>query len=72
MISKFTRENGSVYTCTDCGKRTRETGEGESQHELCAFCFMKASWHNCVVDGEMSIEEFNEIVAGLKKTYNHK
>jgi hypothetical protein len=27
-----------VYTCWMCGKKTRETGEGESSFELCKRC----------------------------------
>jgi len=30
---------GAVYTCRDCGKRTRETGYSESSVGLCAKCF---------------------------------
>lgn len=41
---------GGVYTCHICKKRTRETGEGESQLELCAACFNKASQENSHTD----------------------
>jgi hypothetical protein len=34
----FTKGAGS-YTCYHCGKQTRETGEGESQFDLCASCY---------------------------------
>ena len=39
-VSKFTKDNnGAVYTCHRCGKRTRETGKGESHFEACVACF---------------------------------
>lgn len=37
---------GSTYICAGCGKRTRETGEGESGVELCKKCFVIASQEN--------------------------
>ena len=37
---------GTTYLCRSCGKRTRETGEGESSVELCAACYDDAGWEN--------------------------
>jgi hypothetical protein len=47
--SKFAVGVG-VYTCRDCGKQTRETGEGESDLEMCKLCFLKAGWENTLSD----------------------
>jgi hypothetical protein len=35
-----------VYTCSNCGKRTRETGQSESGVGLCAHCFEEAGLEN--------------------------
>ena len=45
MASHFKRGSG-VYKCQDCGKRTRETCEGESSCDLCLDCFDDASNEN--------------------------
>lgn len=37
---------GGVYTCRVCKKKTRETGECESNVELCAACYDYAGWVN--------------------------
>jgi len=43
--SRFQKESG-VYTCRECGKKTRETGEGESNLRLCLKCFNSAGNEN--------------------------
>lgn len=48
--SRFTRGSG-CYTCRACGKRTRETGEGESSIELCIRCYDDAGLENNHSDG---------------------
>jgi len=48
--SKFQRGSG-VYECRCCGKRTRETGSGESGSGLCADCFNDAGLENEHSDG---------------------
>lgn len=47
-INRFsrTRLGTPLYTCRVCGKRTRETGEGESSCELCKRCFIISSVEN--------------------------
>lgn len=40
-----------TYVCVCCGKRTRETGEGESGCELCLKCFNEAGIENEHLDG---------------------
>lgn len=40
-------QSGSgVYTCKSCNKRTRETGEGESDLGLCKKCYVEAGFEN--------------------------
>ena len=57
MKTKTTKRSGNsnfrggyfykpTYTCHSCGKRTRETGGGESSSELCAFCYEEAGIEN--------------------------
>ncbi len=43
--SSFGR-NTPTYQCAVCGVRTRETGDGESQCNLCADCFYIAGEDN--------------------------
>lgn len=44
------------YKCRSCGKMTRETGEGESDIELCLKCFNDAGDENEKNDGIMPWE----------------
>ncbi|MBN1514056.1 MAG: hypothetical protein JXB13_18710, partial [Phycisphaerae bacterium] len=54
-MSRFQRSRGGrpggVYACRSCGKRTRETGLGESDCQLCAFCFVESGEQNMHLDG---------------------
>ena len=45
MINKYEKGSG-CYTCLDCGKKTRETGEGESGCKLCRDCYESAGLEN--------------------------
>ena len=38
--------NGTVYTCFNCKRRTRETGDGESTCQLCKRCYEEAGYEN--------------------------
>ena len=40
------QKGSAVYTCKDCGKKTRETGYGESDLRMCAACFVVSSAEN--------------------------
>jgi len=51
--------NGSVYTCHNCKRRTRETGDGESELELCKQCYEEAGNENEHLDN--SGQHWNEI-----------
>lgn len=57
--SHFRAGSGS-YTCEECGKRTRETGSGESSLHLCAFCYEGSEMVNSVMDGDCTLEEVPE------------
>lgn len=63
MQSKFTsrnfNHNSSTYTCTCCSRRTRETGMGEADLDLCAFCYEVAGLDNEHNDGHIDDAEFN-------------
>ena len=46
-VSKFQGgRKGAVYKCADCGKMTRETGDGESGCSLCAKCYYEGGLVN--------------------------
>jgi len=49
--SRFQKGSG-VYKCNWCGKRTRETGEGESLVGICRHCWDEVGWENYIADGE--------------------
>jgi hypothetical protein len=70
MVSGFTKKDGSTYVCACCGKRTRETGLGESNCELCAYCYEESGLENSFSDGSISKEIFDEAISNLKKQYN--
>lgn len=56
----FQRGSGA-YKCSECGKRTRETGAGESGVDLCKTCFDLASRENEHLDGHHSRPGFARI-----------
>jgi len=58
-FSKFQTGTG-VYVCEICGKRTRDTGEGEAQLRYCKACFLAESDWCAVEDGEMTEAEWRE------------
>jgi hypothetical protein len=46
-VSKFQGGlKGAVYTCSVCGKKTRETGDGESSCNLCKKCYYEGGLEN--------------------------
>lgn len=70
FVRTFTRTGKTVYTCVECGKQTRETGNGESGLELCAFCYDLAGWENSLSDGHIDEAGFNEIIKDLCVKHN--
>ena len=69
---KDNRRFGSqgVYTCRVCGKKTRETGMGESDMQLCAYCMEASGMENAFNDGACTLEEYNRGIADLNAEYN--
>ena len=55
-VKKTFQKGSGCYTCRDCGKLTRETGDGESNCELCKNCFWIVQWENGCVDNEPNSE----------------
>lgn len=55
--ARFSRGSG-VYTCSDCGKQTRDTGAGEAPLGLCKTCMQIAELYNSFQDGEITLEEY--------------
>lgn len=49
-FNRIKKESG-IYTCVDCEKETRETGDGESSCEMCKDCFAAAGLENSHSDG---------------------
>lgn len=43
------------YTCLSCGKKTRETGDGESDVQLCKKCFRDSQMENMYSDASETI-----------------
>lgn len=66
---KFQKGSGS-YTCTSCGKRTRETGKGEGDLGLCAYCYLSAEIDNGMSDGHYTREEYTRHQEDLMNQYN--
>lgn len=67
--NRFQKYSG-MYSCSVCGKKTRETGLGESHNGLCAYCFLEGGLENALSDGNMTQEEFDKEINALKETYN--
>ena len=51
-MDRFTKRHGSTYNCNCCGKKTRETGEGESGLQMCAACYWDGQIDICGWDNE--------------------
>lgn len=65
---KFDRfqKGSAVFPCTQCGKHTRETGEGESQLKLCKRCIFEVYVENAASDYGEGSEEHLSAIARLK------
>jgi len=48
--NRFAKGSG-VYTCINCGKRTRDTGEG-AEVRMCKKCYQEAEEENARLDNE--------------------
>ena len=66
---QYFQSGSGVYICSDCGKRTRETGDGESGCGLCVACFDEAGaekhhndCHDTPVEGCRYCEESGEVL----------
>lgn len=64
--SKF-RKGSGVYVCELCGKKTRETGNSESDIGLCAHCQEVCGWENHILDGGSYSEVPEDMVEEVKK-----
>lgn len=53
----FARGSG-CYDCRCCKKKTRETGEGESQVKLCRQCYDDAGYENDHEDGNHETQKW--------------
>ncbi len=56
---------GGTFTCTSCGRLTRETGDNASV-QMCPECYDEAILINRVGDGVISEAEFNKGMAEVK------
>jgi hypothetical protein len=65
----YGNHKGSTYTCSICGKLTRDTGEGEASVEQCAYCFLEGGLENSLSDGYITQEQFDQEIVNLKKKY---
>lgn len=62
--SKMQKGSG-IYTCEECGKNTRETGNGESFVRFCRKCYEIGGLENSLSDGTITQDEFDTYVASL-------
>lgn len=46
MDKRRIQTGSGVYTCQRCDQKTRDTGTGEAQFELCAACFEIEGYEN--------------------------
>jgi len=68
-MNRFEKGSG-VYTCSSCGIRTRETGYGEADVKLCAFCYQEGVLYNALSDGEIAEDYYVQQTVMLKRKYN--
>ena len=70
--SSFQRGSG-CYNCNSCGKRTRETGLGESQVELCRDCLESSELENSISDeGGYLTDEGRMLINRYTKRFNRE
>ena len=50
QIDRFLKGKG-IYVCRACNKATRETGQEESDVELCKVCYLEGLEENRIADG---------------------
>lgn len=50
------RKGSGVYKCVYCGTKTRETGENESDYNLCAACLDKTNKENFISDNCLDLD----------------
>jgi hypothetical protein len=61
------QRGSGFFTCVDCGKMTRETGEGESETHTCARCLEICSWENVLDNSDKDSPEYQEAIEEIKK-----
>lgn len=58
--NRFQKGTG-CYKCRSCKKLTRSTGRGDNENVgLCERCFDMGGDENAVLDGMMTVEEFEQ------------
>ena len=75
MQSRFSNRyafNSSTYICGCCKRRTRETGLGESQLDLCAYCYDAAGIENSFSDGHITTEQYKAEIIALNEQYGER
>ena len=63
--NRFQKGSG-VFKCSDCGKLTRDTGEGEGETKTCRICLEIWSYENMLENDEITKEEFDKKVKELR------
>ena len=49
--NRFKAGAGTII-CIDCGKKTRDTGHGEGDFQMCKACIQKQEEENAESDGQ--------------------
>lgn len=63
------RHGSGCYECKNCGKQTRDTGEGESGWQLCRKCYDAWCTANGIIDGSYTIEDVPENMRALVEQF---
>jgi len=62
---RFQQGSGS-YECVICGALTRETGEGESEVQMCRTDYLLDGLYNSWMDGSIEQAEYERRAAALE------
>jgi len=65
----FGNRTGGVITCTNCGKRTRDTGHNEGTFEMCRRCIEAQETANGILDGQYTLDDVPEKDRDLVATF---
>ena len=70
MSNRRFKAGSGCFTCRECGKLTRDTGNGEASLRMCTYCVAEAELYNELQDGHIDGDEYDRQLAELKAQHD--